>query len=310
MAGDLIEAICPKCGEPMLRRRRRTDGAEFWGCSRSPACRGMRELGAPETIEPETLEPRTLEPEPVLRASVPGGSARAEFDRRAARDREVIRRARPFILAFAGTGAIFGLVMAAVGPMPAGPLGPTIRLFWLFVPLAAVGAALTALLLPATTVAWRTGAIGEERTGELLGPLEAQGFRVIHDRLIPGRRENIDHVVVGPSGVFTIETKNYEGKLRVRHGEVWIAGRRKTEILSQARRQAAAVMAIVSPSPVTPLICIHRADLGWFKVEVDGVRIVTPHEMINVLRKAPARLTPDEVARIADQIDTLRSTVP
>ena len=300
MAGKLIEAICPKCGAPMLRRRRRADGAEFWGCSRYPACRRTRELVAAETPQLE----------PIVRASVGGTSARAEFDRRAARDREVIRRARPFILAFAGAGAILGLVMAPVGPMPAGPLGPTFRLFWLFVPIAAVGATVTALLLPATTVAWRTGATGEERTGELLRPLETQGFRVIHDRLIPGRRENIDHVVVGPPGVFTIETKNYDGKLRVRHGEVWVAGRRKTEILAQARRQAAAVMAIVSPTPVSPLICIHRADLGWFKVEVDGVRIVTPQEMIKVLRKTPARLTPDEVARIADQIDALRSAVP
>src|ERR1035437_1486047 len=180
MAGKLIEAICPKCGAPMLRRRRRADGAEFWGCSRYPACRRTRELVAAETPQLE----------PIVRASVGGTSARAEFDRRAARDREVIRRARPFILAFAGAGAILGLVMAAVGPMPAGPLGPTFRLFWLFVPIAAVGATVTALLLPATTVAWRTGATGEERTGELLRPLETQGFRVIHDRLIPGRREN------------------------------------------------------------------------------------------------------------------------
>ena len=210
---------------------------------------------------------------------------------------------RPYIVAVAAAAAIFGFFMAFAGPMPAGPLGPTFRLFWLAVPLAAALATVTALLLPATTTAWRKGARGEERTAKLLSPLEAQGFRVIHDRLIPGRRENIDHIVVGPPGVFTIETKDYAGKLRVRGSEIWIAGHRKTEIVAQARREAAAVAAIVSPITVTPLICIHHADLGWFKVEVDGVRIVMPREMLKVLRKAPARLSPNDVDRLANQID-------
>jgi hypothetical protein len=59
---------------------------------------------------------------------------------------------------------------------------------------------------------------------------------------------------------------------------------------------------------VTPLICIHRADLGWFKIEVDGVRIVGPRELVKLLRKAPVLLTPDGVTRLADQID--RSLAP
>ena len=32
---------CPKCGAPMVRRTRRSDGGTFWGCSRYPSCRGI-----------------------------------------------------------------------------------------------------------------------------------------------------------------------------------------------------------------------------------------------------------------------------
>jgi hypothetical protein len=39
---------------------------------------------------------------------------------------------------------------------------------------------------------------------------------VLHDCLIPGSRANIDHIAVGPTGIFTIETKNYAGTVRVR----------------------------------------------------------------------------------------------
>ena len=249
-----------------------------------------------------------LDLELPARQSVAGGSARAEFERRRARDRANLRRARPIILA---VGAAFiggGLLMAAFGPVGPGPAGPIYRMLWLLVPIVTISAILSALVLPNSIVAWRTGALGEERTAELLRPLEAQGFRVIHDRRMPRSKANIDHIVIGPPGVFVVETKNYGGKLRVRHGEVWVAGRRKTAIVAQAQREAAAVAAVVSPLPVTPLLCVHRADLGWFKAEVAGVRIVGPKEMVNLLRKAPVQLTPDEVAHLATDID--RSLAP
>lgn len=35
---------CPQCGEPMLFRTRKTDGNQFWGCRKFPACRGVRNM--------------------------------------------------------------------------------------------------------------------------------------------------------------------------------------------------------------------------------------------------------------------------
>jgi ssDNA-binding Zn-finger/Zn-ribbon topoisomerase 1 len=294
----------------MARRVRGSDGATFWGCSRFPKCWGTREATAIELSEPvKLLEPETpasaettdtVEVQRRKSTSVAGESARAEFERRSQRDRERLRRARPALLAFGGAIAVVGLLLTAFGPTPPGPGGPISRLFYLVIVMAAVVATPVAMFaLPASTVAWRTGAIGEERTGELLGPLEAEGFRIIHDRLIPRSRANIDHIVVGPPGIFIVETKNYTGKL---------SRGRKEQFAAQAKREAAAVAGVVSPVPVTPLICVHRADLGWFKVRADGVRIVSPRELIKVLRKAPMQLTPDEAASLADRID--KSLVP
>ena len=53
------------------------------------------------------------------------------------------------------------------------------------------------------------GYLGERAVGEHLETLEQAGFRVFHD--VPaenkGRKFNVDHVVVGPTGLFCIETK-------------------------------------------------------------------------------------------------------
>lgn len=51
----------------------------------------------------------------------------------------------------------------------------------------------------------RAGIEGELATAQLLTPLLAEGWQLFHD--IPGKRGNIDHVLVGPGGVYTIETK-------------------------------------------------------------------------------------------------------
>lgn len=36
--------LCPRCGRPMSRRQSRTDGKDFYGCSRYPTCKGRRDI--------------------------------------------------------------------------------------------------------------------------------------------------------------------------------------------------------------------------------------------------------------------------
>lgn len=53
----------------------------------------------------------------------------------------------------------------------------------------------------------KLGLVGEKLVGQFLEDLRRQGCRVFHD--IVGKEFNLDHVVVGPQGVFVIETKTY-----------------------------------------------------------------------------------------------------
>ena len=56
---------------------------------------------------------------------------------------------------------------------------------------------------------YQLGYLGERTVAEFLTPLLAVGYQVFHD--VPagngGRNFNLDHVVVGPTGLFLIETK-------------------------------------------------------------------------------------------------------
>ncbi|MFZ3377456.1 MAG: nuclease-related domain-containing protein [Chthoniobacterales bacterium] len=56
----------------------------------------------------------------------------------------------------------------------------------------------------------RLGFEGERHAGEALNQLMLVGYRIFHDFLItdkPGAIRNIDHIVIGPNGVFAVETK-------------------------------------------------------------------------------------------------------
>jgi Nuclease-related domain len=224
-----------------------------------------------------------------------GGSARAEYERRLAHHKAEQRRRRPTLLIVGAAFAIVGLLRVGSDP----------GLGWLFV-LVGVAIPIAALFTtPQSIQAWATGAEGEARTGRFLEPLEAEGFRVLHDRKIPGSRANIDHIVIGPPGIFVVETKSYTGSLRIRGGEVYVAGRRKTGMIEEATREALAVQIALADEidahgyHVTPIICVHRADLPWFGSEVGGVRIVSGKDLVKRLRKADVVLSPDDVDRLA-----------
>jgi hypothetical protein len=42
MSADARGAVCPRCGAEMALRTNRKDGNSFWGCTKYPACRGIR----------------------------------------------------------------------------------------------------------------------------------------------------------------------------------------------------------------------------------------------------------------------------
>lgn len=95
------------------------------------------------------------------------------------------------------------------------------------------------------------GRDGERLVGQILEQLRAKGYRVFHD--IPGPSFNIDHAIVGPAGIFTIETKSrtkplrgtrkilYDGK------SIQIAGKQGVnQPLRQVRAQARWLNALVN----------------------------------------------------------------
>jgi hypothetical protein len=151
-----------------------------------------------------------------VRASVgrPGGSAQARWRRLRAAEWTAWTRTLPWRIAvILGIGAAGGVLGSLLAP----------RLGLVLGGLAAVAAGWGLRFRPSPdAVAWRRGSAGERRTARMLGQLERHGWAVLHDLAIPHSQANIDHLVIGPGGVFVIDSKQYRGRLRLDpSGQLW-----------------------------------------------------------------------------------------
>jgi hypothetical protein len=153
-------------------------------------------------------------------------------------------------------------------------------------------------------VAWRRGAAGERRTARLLGPLERQGWVVLHDLAVPGSPANLDHLMIGPGGVFVVDSKQYRGRLQLdSSGRLW-HGRYSLTPTLQAVSWEADQAAQVLPDPgvaVVPIVAVHGAQVPWGKVVTHGVPVVSAWRLPNMLRALPGVLGPERVADLADR---------
>lgn len=153
-----------------------------------------------------------------------------------------------------------------------------------------------------TTQAWKKGYEGEVRTAQHLDRLP-DGHVVLHDVRMPGSRANIDHIVIGPTGVFTVETKNYSSDVTIRHGKARHAGRSMDSVVAQANGQAGAVRRALR-CEVRAIVCVQGAGValeGWFsKPVVDGVRFCSGARLREVLTRLPAALDSTDAEQLAD----------
>ncbi len=128
------------------------------------------------------------------------------------------------------------------------------------------------------------GATGEEQVGGLLEVLSERGWRVIHDASLG--RGNVDHILIGPPGIFTIETKSHPGPVTVArvHGEM----------LRQAQAQSRAIERVTGVE-VEPLIVFSRAWVDRPMARRKGVRVVPARMLLGHLGKLPEMLSAQEI---------------
>jgi hypothetical protein len=136
---------------------------------------------------------------------------------------------------------------------------------------------------------WRRGAAGERATAALLDRLPRRTWAVLHDRQVPGSRANLDHLVVGPSGVWVIDSKTTRSRVRATWRTVRFGGR----LLDTGPvKWEAQVVADRLGVPVRPLVVVHGRGLRRRGGRSGGVRVVPASRAVRWVRRRwlPRRL--------------------
>jgi hypothetical protein len=156
---------------------------------------------------------------------------------------------------------------------------------------------------------YRRGAEGEEATGEALMALPPTSWQVLHDVAWPGRQlANIDHVVVGPPGVFVIDSKNWSGQITVEDGVLRQGRRTRVPTVRSAEAARAAVAGLlprVDPRHVHAVLSFTGEAPGR---AIDGVRICSTDTLVRLLTSSKAVLPDDQVRAVAESLRSVLSS--
>lgn len=147
------------------------------------------------------------------------------------------------------------------------------------------------------------GTRAEERVGKKL--TEIQGYTSFHDIVYDGF--NIDHLLIGPVGIFVIETKGHEGPVS-NEGDVLLLKGKPTQknFLNQTWSQIYHIRDILKKQtgkewPVSPVLCFSNAYVE-VREKVKGVSVVNAGYLDKFIARQKTVLSQDDISRITSLI--------
>ena len=214
---------------------------------------------------------------PPIEVGVAGASAAAEYEKRSRREtrrkeavvakdaawREQVKESRP----------ILGRLQTALTPKPV--VGPESQ----------------------STRAWKVGEVGELAVAKRLA--ECEGVIALHDRRVPGTKGNVDHLAIGPGGVYIVDAKRYEGKVERRDVgsffrpdiRLYVNNRDRTKVVKGMTWQVEAVRKAMDARghadvPLRAVLCFVEGEWSLFAkpILLDGVTILWPKAMQELVR--------------------------
>jgi Nuclease-related domain len=295
-----------RLGEPLYQG----DGLQVRGLTEADLARFLAaHTGQPARLvgsgwnHPNPTETPSLSPPDLTGPLASVGPPRGSYGAPGASARAIYRRLRAAELADWSRGLLWRLpLVSAAGIGVAVLTSPLPSMARLAASLVVVGWRLR-FRASAEASAWRKGARGERRTARRLRRLVRRGYVAFHDLAMPSSRANIDHLLIGPSGVFVIDSKQYSGCIQqTPDGHVWHNHYPMDEQLATVRAEAGAVEAILG-APVIPLLCVHGASVQSGGLHAQGVAIVPAGQLPTALG-ADAVLSAEQVAVLAGTAQT------
>lgn len=171
---------------------------------------------------------------------------------------------------------------------------------------AAVADAVYRARMTSSVPAWRRVSAAERRTEAQLRRMERIGYRTLHARAIPGSDAQIDHLVIGPTGVYAVDSEKWDKKLplRVQMGKKLFHGPfNKKDRLKEAHWEASEASKYISEVygrqvVVVPSLAVYGPAVPWKVLNIRGVDVYEGGRARKWITKRDQALTETEIDRL------------
>jgi nuclease-like protein len=153
----------------------------------------------------------------------------------------------------------------------------------------------------------------QKRTIKQLAGMERAGYVALHRRPIPGSKEVIDHLVIGPTGVYAIDSEKWDKDMpiRTRNGkQLWLGPESKKERLEHARWEAGQASEMLTAKlnmeiKVQPTLAIYGPKIPWDIAVIRDVDVFSGDRLKKYLRRRARRkgvphLSGEQIAKIRE----------
>lgn len=156
---------------------------------------------------------------------------------------------------------------------------------------------------------WQRAPSGDVGVAGALDGLEPR-CRVLHNRAVPDGSV-IHHLIVGPDGVFVVDSERFPGRVEVREVDgspsLFAGGQPRPELGQVLRQQAAAVRAALAPGhpavSVRPVLCFVEAEMPFAEpMKADGLLVCVLRVLANMARDGDD-LSSDDRRAVADVLE-------
>jgi hypothetical protein len=168
--------------------------------------------------------------------------------------------------------------------------------------------------IPPEIDAWRRDAAAERRTARALDRLARAGYTVLHDRSTDESAGNIDHLVLGASGVWVVETDAHRGEVRAGGAGAWVGRaplRARIGLVAWTGEQVSTALLGELPDgwqlEAQTVLAFDRARVPDGLALVDGVLLLPAAGVAEYVLSAGVVLRPLEVAIL---VDTAQRVLP
>jgi Nuclease-related domain len=187
----------------------------------------------------------------------------------------------------AGPAIVAGVLATVAIGWPAGLIAAGVIL--------SAGALFSYRISPAFSPTARASS-ARRRTRRRLARLGSAGYLSLHGRAIPGTDQVIDHLVVGPAGIYAVDSEVWDRRLPVRAtrgGKLFHGPRDQAARLEHAQWEAAHAARLIGAAlgqPITarPAMVIYGPTIPWIVVRISGVDVFCGRRLRKYLRREAA----------------------